>query len=83
MFFLLSFINAGKVPELAVEHLGAVDVQMRHKLPAELESIPRQFSSDCGISIRFAWSDNEKIKKLLAEDKVHFGAIHPLDTKGM
>jgi hypothetical protein len=55
---------------------------LKANLSIKLIPTPRQFSSDCGISIRFAWSDVEKIKQLLAEEKVESGAIHPVDPKG-
>jgi len=44
---------------------------------------PRQFSSDCGISLRFEWDKYEKIKSLLDEARIEFDAIHFLDNKGV
>jgi hypothetical protein len=37
---------------------------------------PRQFSSDCGIALRFDWSLHEQVKVALDEAKVEFDAIH-------
>ena len=44
---------------------------------------PRQFSSDCGIALRFDWSRHEQVKSMLNEAKVESDAIHFLDTKGV
>jgi hypothetical protein len=40
---------------------------------------PRQFSSDCGISIRFAWSLAEIIKPLLQTAGVEIQGIRQLN----
>jgi hypothetical protein len=37
---------------------------------------PRQFSSDCGIALRFEWKCCEKVKSVLDEAKIEFDAIH-------
>ena len=42
---------------------------------------PRQFSSDCGIALRFDWNQLEQIKTVLETNKVEFDTIHPLDTE--
>ena len=42
---------------------------------------PRQFSSDCGIALRFDWNHCEQVKSVLDEARVEFDAIHFLDTK--
>jgi hypothetical protein len=39
---------------------------------------PREFSSDCGISIRFEWDQYEPVKLLLEAEGVEFEAIYPL-----
>lgn len=44
----------------------------------KLVPTPRAFSSDCGISIRFEWDNNDPIKLLLDEESVEFEAIYPL-----
>jgi hypothetical protein len=43
---------------------------------------PRQFSSDCGIALRFDWSQFEQLKLMLDGAKIELDAIHSLDTKG-
>ncbi len=42
---------------------------------------PRQFSSDCGIALRFDWNHCEMVKSVLDETKVEFDSVHFLDTK--
>ncbi|GFP19041.1 hypothetical protein HKBW3S03_00545 [Candidatus Hakubella thermalkaliphila] len=42
---------------------------------------PRQFSSDCGIALRFDWSQYEQVKLVLDEARIETDAIHFLDTK--
>jgi len=44
---------------------------------------PREFSSDCGISVRFEWSNLEKIKQLLEEEQIEFDSMHLLDRKSV
>jgi hypothetical protein len=44
----------------------------------KLIPVPRQFSSDCGIAIRFEREHSEQIKMLLEEKKVEFESIYPL-----
>lgn len=44
----------------------------------KLIPVPRQFSSDCGIALRFDWHQYEQVRSML--DKAHVGidAIHHL-----
>ena len=44
---------------------------------------PREFSADCGISIRFEWDQNVQIKALLEKEKVNYEAILPLVVNGI
>ena len=39
---------------------------------------PREFSSDCGISVRFEWNKHEPIRSLLEVEGVEFETICPL-----
>lgn len=39
---------------------------------------PREFSSDCGIAVRFEWAFHEQIRLRLDEEQVEFEAIYPL-----
>ena len=40
---------------------------------------PREFSTDCGIAIRFDWKNAEKIRTALGSQAIGISAIHPLD----
>ena len=42
---------------------------------------PRQFSSDCGIALRFDWSCCEQVKSLLGDAKVELNAIYILSDR--
>jgi hypothetical protein len=42
---------------------------------------PREFSSDCGIAVRFEWDHCEQIKLLLEGEKIEFEAIYPLGQR--
>ena len=55
---------------------------MKERYSMKLIPTPRQFSSDCGIALRFDWNQSEQVKAALDEAKVEFDAIHFLDTKG-
>lgn len=47
----------------------------------KLIPIPRKFSTDCGIALRFDWSRSEQVKSVLDEAKVEISAIRFLGTK--
>ena len=47
----------------------------------KLVPTPREFSSDCGISIRFEWDKHDSILLLLDEEAVELEAIYPLSPK--
>ena len=47
--------------------------------PVKLIPTPRQFSSDCGIALRFDWNQSGQIKSLLDEARVEFDAIRAFD----
>ena len=44
----------------------------------KLVPTPRQFSSDCGIAIRFNWEKQPAIGPLLEATNVEYEAIHQL-----
>lgn len=39
---------------------------------------PREFSSDCGIALRFEWHDAARIEELLNEARVEVAGIHQI-----
>ena len=56
---------------------------MKDGYSIKLIPTPRQFSSDCGIALRFDWSCFEQIRVSLDEAEIELDAIHFLDTKGV
>ena len=61
-------------------------MQAEKLLKTEAHSIkliptPRQFSSDCGIALRFEWNRREEVKLVLDDAKIEFDAIYFLDVK--
>jgi N-acyl-L-homoserine lactone synthetase len=40
---------------------------------------PRQFSSDCGIAVRFDWAEADSVQRLLEAARVEISSIQPLD----
>ncbi len=53
-------------------------VLQRAGLQVKLIPVPREISSNCGISIRFAWAEREQVETALAESKVSIDSINPL-----
>ena len=47
-------------------------------LSIKLIPVPRQFSSDCGISLRFEWSDYERVKEALTKANVELQDFYQL-----
>ncbi len=44
--------------------------------PLRLIPTPREFSSDCGIALRFNWAQCEQVKAILNVARVEINAIH-------
>jgi hypothetical protein len=42
---------------------------------------PRQFSTDCGIALRFDWNYRDRITSVLKDARVEIDAVHFLDTR--
>lgn len=55
--------------------LRAEKVLQRAGLVVKLIPTPREFSSDCGIALRFDWEDAARAQQLLAEARVEFAGI--------
>ncbi len=47
-------------------------------LRVKLIPTPRQFSSECGLSLRFSWEDTEAVQAALDRDGVPVSSIHHL-----
>jgi hypothetical protein len=50
---------------------------LRQGLAIKMIPTPRQFSSDCGIALRFAWSRQDAVREFLAEASVEIAGLHP------
>ena len=47
-------------------------------LMAKLVPTPRQFSSECGLALRFEWSEVERARSLLSEAHLEYASVYPL-----
>ena len=45
----------------------------------KLVPTPRQFSSDCGIALRFDWDHDEWVRSVLEQTNIEFDAVHLLE----
>jgi hypothetical protein len=48
-------------------------------IACKLIPVPRELSSNCGISLRFAWPQAEEIRGLLEGARVDMAGIHRLE----
>ncbi len=53
---------------------------IRAGIDCALIPVPRQFSSDCGISLRFPWNRKPEVAELLDTAGIETAAIHPIDS---
>ncbi len=53
-------------------------VLKKARLDVKLVPTPRELSSDCGVSLRFAWADHEQVKTLLEQAHVEVAGVHQL-----
>jgi hypothetical protein len=56
-------------------------VLTRATIAAKLVPTPRQLSSDCGVALRFDWSQNDRVAELLNRARVEIAGIHPMPGK--
>jgi hypothetical protein len=56
--------------------LRAEKILLRGGLTVRLIPTPREFSSDCGVSLRFLWSDERPARALLDSANVEISSIH-------
>jgi len=47
----------------------------------QLIPTPREYSSDCGLAVRFSWAQREDINKLLREGGIDIVGIYRLNEK--
>lgn len=58
--------------------LRAEKTLLQRNLAVKLIPTPRAFSSDCGVSLRFAWEEVETVRALLSVAKVEIAAVQQL-----
>jgi hypothetical protein len=51
---------------------------LRGGLTIKMIPTPRQFSSDCGIALRFDQQQADEVRALLGEARVEIAGMHPL-----
>lgn len=56
----------------------AEKVLQKNGIAIKLIPTPRQFSSDCGMAIRFALLEQERVRILLEQARVETAGIHAL-----
>ena len=62
--------------------LRAEKVAQRAGLAVKLLPTPREFSSDCGLALRFRWADQEAMQTILAAARVVIADLQPLHARG-
>lgn len=50
-------------------------------LAVRLIPVPRELSSDCGVSLRFDWAQRDGVQTLLEREPIEFASIHPLEQR--
>ena len=61
--------------------LRAEKITQRAGLAVKLIPTPREFSSDCGIALRFLWADAEQIAPLLATSRVEMAGLRSMAAR--
>ena len=56
----------------------AEKVLQNNGIAVKLIPTPRQFSSDCGMAVRFGIQEQERVRALLAQAQVEVAGIHAL-----
>ena len=62
--------------------LRAEKVAQRDGLAVKLIPTPREFSSDCGLALRFRWAEQEAMQTALAAARVVIADLQPLPARG-
>ena len=47
-------------------------------IKVKLIPVPRKFSSECGLALRFDWELRDQVQRALEEAKLDYGGIHAL-----
>jgi hypothetical protein len=56
----------------------AEKVMKKAGLTTKLIPTPRQFSSDCGVSLRFTWDEFNMVESLLSAARVEIVSVHQM-----
>lgn len=56
--------------------LRAEKILLRAAIPVKLIPTPREFSSDCGVAVRFEWSMESRVRQLLESAQLESAAMH-------
>lgn len=57
----------------------AEKILQKNGIVVKLIPTPRQFSSDCGMAVRFTWQDQERVRTVLEQARVDTAGIHLLN----
>lgn len=58
--------------------LRAEKILLKGGLTVKLIPTPREYSSDCGVALRFVWSDESQVRVILNSANVEISAIHEM-----
>jgi hypothetical protein len=47
--------------------------------PIKLIPVPRQLSSDCGVCLRFPWSERAAVEEILHSHGIDFAGLHRVE----
>jgi hypothetical protein len=53
-------------------------ILLKRGLTVKLIPTPREFSSDCGVALRFVWSDESQVRAILNSANVEISSIHEM-----
>jgi hypothetical protein len=59
--------------------LRAEKILVANGLPVKLIPTPREFSSDCGIALRFSRQEEARVRELLESSRVEMASIHAMN----
>jgi hypothetical protein len=59
--------------------LRAEKVLRREGLPIKMVPTPRQFSSDCGVALRFEWRSETHVRELLDSAHANIASIRKME----
>ncbi len=60
--------------------LRAEKVLLKEGLEVKLIPTPREYSSECGLALRFDWGQLEQVRNLLAGARVEYSSLHRLGS---